>query len=368
MAIKVITRIRLPYVIRMETVKKMTVKLSPTDDLPELQITFYPNLKDETYYNDIYSENTCLYIEVEAISNKLNFEDYKKIKKDSYFVIDVPEEDRKKLFFQLAEEINVYLYKLNTITGMFWVEDLPVNPLSGLLGKNSSFIFLKPTQKIDDGNLELSTYLDDYQETAINKKIKQINEEIISRTIHNEIIVGEWNKYLNKAQVALFESKYEECIINCAIAAEAFIKEVVGENSNARFMWGVGNDIVLDKLINSNGKMVDKYYNVILKYLFKNSLLEVEPELHRNLTNIFTVRNTIMHGSKINSNTLKKIGFDGETELNFDICYEFLKKLYKTVNTVRKITFSYAKNLYNNENNILKEDSNLENGGIKNED
>ncbi|MFA1819739.1 hypothetical protein ACDX78_06000 [Virgibacillus oceani] len=118
MGLKVLTRIKLPYIIRMKDDKEITAKLNPSDEFSRFDITFYPNSKDyKEFYNSGYPDNNCLFIEVEAVTELYNFEDYKmKGIDDHYPAYEVSEEDSKLIFSLLRKRLNNYLEVLNEKT------------------------------------------------------------------------------------------------------------------------------------------------------------------------------------------------------------------------------------------------------------
>lgn len=80
--------------------------------------------------------------------------------------------------------------------------------------------------------------------------------------------------------------------------------------------------------------MVDTYYNVILKYLFGKSLLEIDESLDNNLVIIFKLRNDLMHIGELNSKSYKKVGFK---ELNHEACEIIIEKLQEVIFSTSKM-------------------------------
>lgn len=119
------------------------------------------------------------------------------------------------------------------------------------------------------------------------KPIIPIDKSIINECDNLVVTRYPWRNFVNKAKIALFESEFNEFIIYCSIAAESFIKQITTPD-----IYGVEKDIVLKKLIKTgNNKVVDSYYNVILKYLFGKSLNEVNQELYKSMD---TISNFVM--------------------------------------------------------------------------
>jgi hypothetical protein len=80
--------------------------------------------------------------------------------------------------------------------------------------------------------------------------------------------------------------------------------------------------------------MVDTYFKVILKYLFKKNLLDIEPALYSNLKSIFQLRNEIMHKGHLDESSYKKVGIN---KLDFETCSLMLYKLEKAILMITKL-------------------------------
>lgn len=86
MGLKVLTLIKLPYTLRMKESKEIIAKLKPTNEFSQFNITFYPNSQDyEEYYNPHYPNNSCLFIEIEAVTELYDAGNYKVYDNNDYY-------------------------------------------------------------------------------------------------------------------------------------------------------------------------------------------------------------------------------------------------------------------------------------------
>ncbi|WP_339180162.1 hypothetical protein [Oceanobacillus sp. FSL W7-1293] len=343
MGLKVLTLIKLPYTLRMKESKEIIAKLKPTNEFSQFNITFYPNSQDyEEYYNPHYPNNSCLFIEIEAVTELYDAGNYKVYDNNDYYhTLEVPEENRKLIFEMLRKKLNSYLQALNEHTKMFWIEDLPMNPLSSTIGKTNQFMFLNANQEVKTSSRFWWKTLDDYQIEleAIGRSIYSIDESIVNKCDQLRVLGHPWRTHLNKAKVALFESQFNEFIIYCSIASESFIKQLTMPK-----IYGLENDIILKKLVRTgNNKIVDSYYNVILKYIFGKSLEDVNPNLYKGMNTLYQFRNALMHNGEISKKELKKAGYQDEEDLTFSICKNMFESLDETFSTVLEIMESKIK-------------------------
>lgn len=329
MGLKILARIKLPYIIRMEEAKIINTRLPSTKEFCEFKITFYPNLdSNDELYNPQYSENKCFFIEIGAVTELYNHDDYKETQTGVYSTYELHEDEQLVIFSMLKNRLNEYFNYLSEMTKMFWIEELTLNPMSGAIAKRTDFVFLHPDCKICGSSRFWNTYSDDFQTDIRLTSVKALTQEIADKFSSTYIVRDVWIEYKNKAKRSLFSSEYTDFIIYCAIEAESFIKKTVNfiRERNA------DKDIVLDKLIDTGkNNFVDSYYKIILKYITGKSLNEVEPELYRNLIIIYKLRNAIMHQGTIEDKDFKSAGMEGLKNLNFDSCLEIYNKLQKAI-------------------------------------
>jgi len=333
MGLKILIKIKLPYIIRMEEDKKITARLKPTDEFPQFDVTFYPNSRIyESLYNSNYPNNNCLFIEVEAVTKLYSFKNHEiKCISDHYPTYEVSEKDSKLILNLLRTKLNEYLEILGVRTKMFWITDLSIDPLSNTIGKASQFVYLHPNQATTDYQFSEGGWKN-YQTEIENegKPIISIDESIINEC-ENLVVLGyPWRDYVAKAKIALFESEFNDCIIYCSIAAESFIKQVTAPS-----LYGLEKDIVLKRLIKAgNNKIIDSYYNVILKHMLGKSLKEVNQELYHSMDSMYKFRNALMHTGEIDRKAFKKAGYEGKEILDFDICKYMLENLQGSITAV----------------------------------
>lgn len=322
MSIKVWATIKLPYILRLEQKEIYEVELPTDSEFSFFKISFFPNIDsiNNVNYSSEYQERSCNYVEIEAILKRFNCFDYPIIKDSIYNLFDVSKEDMVEVFKLVNKKLNQFLMELSKITNMFWIEEITLNPISGVIGTRTDYAFVEPETVIGNSRI-YSTIDDNYMEEVMLQEITPLNNNILEPFRNgNHILKLIWHNYLNKATKAMYSSEYEEFIIYCAISAESFIKQLVNITDK---------DIVLDKLIEvGKNQMVNTYYKIILKYLFGKSLIEVEEVLHKNLIDIFTLRNEIMHRGYLDETSFKKVGIQ---EINFEQAEIYLSRLNRAI-------------------------------------
>lgn len=322
MSIQFQCRIELPYIIRLHEAKDYERYFSfPEFEKFHLRLLFNDTNYEEVY-NDKYEYDICKFIQIEVISNKYNYKDYKvnmitvqhkggseKIDTEES-VSDVPYDVARELMSEISIRLNQILYYIRENTKMFWIEDIPINRINKMVGIFSSFYFYAPTYKLDRDMRKFITFTDTY--------IDQVVSEKINDNFFEEFEVREKNKYtisfhfMDKAQSALYDSKFKDVIIFASIAQESFITKFIKDNSNKK-------DIVFNRLNNSGGRLMDLKYNVILKYLKNYSLQEINAEYWNSIDSVYQLRNKIMHNGELKD----------ESELSFE-------KLDKDLSNIRK--------------------------------
>ncbi|UNT56852.1 hypothetical protein [Lysinibacillus capsici] len=323
MSIKVWAKIKLPYILRLEREEVYDIELPIDNEFSFFKVIFFPNIDsiDNTNYSTKYQESSCNYVEIEAILKRFDCFNYPILKTTIYKLFDVPKKDMIEIFKLINKKLNTFLMELSKITNMFWIEEIALNPISGVIGTRTDFAFVEPETVIGNARSYL-TIDDNYMEETMLEEITPLNNNILESFRNgNYILKLIWHNYLNKATKAMYSSEYEEFIIYCAISAESFIKQIVNVANR--------EDVVLDKLIEAGkNQMVHTYYKIILKYLFGKSLIEVEEVLHKNLIDIFTLRNEIMHRGYLDETSFKKVGIQ---ELNFEQAEIYLSRLNRAI-------------------------------------
>ena len=330
MPLKVLCRIKLPYMMRLRDSEIYNANLESCENFNSFIVNFHPNIdsNDAGFYIPELPGNTCSFVEIECVLKIFNHNNYPIIPTAIYNTYELPYNDRMEIFLIIRNKLSKLLKKLEYYTKMFWIEEVPINPISGIIGTRTDFSFLHPDENITFSSRIWSSVLDNFMIDLENEKIKPIDQEILHDINYLTVVNSIWSDYLNKANKALYESEYESFIIYCAIAAESFIKQMVEFTES-------DEDLVLKKLKDSGkNQMVEVYYKVILKYLYGRNLLDVEPSLYTNLNSIFRLRNAIMHSGELSEAAFKKAGIDG---LNFDSCIEMFHKLNKTIRVVLRL-------------------------------
>ncbi|MBH0159641.1 hypothetical protein [Fictibacillus sp. 26RED30] len=335
MSIKLLTKISLPYLLRLQFPESIETELPVDDNFSFFKIVFLPNIDEleNKNFSPNYNENFCNTIEVEAVLNKYHHINYSIEKSSIYDTYNVTTKDRTEIFKEVRVKLNHFLLYISKSTKMFWVEDLAINPLSGVIGTHTDFIFLNPEHKVNMNSRIWNSIADNFMVDLYRNKFQPISEKLLDDYKGNYVVNFTWVTYINKATKALYKSEFEEFIIYCAIAAESFIKMFV--STGTLYPSKFEDDIVLDKLISiGKNNMVDTYYKVILKYLYGVNLLELNQALFNNLKDIFNLRNDIMHKGIMDENSFKKVGIN---DLNFEQASLYLNRLNQAIETCLKL-------------------------------
>lgn len=319
MSIKFQCRFELPYLIRLNEAKDYEKDFYfPEFEKFHLRLLFN-DINYKNIYNSNYEENVCKFILIEVISKNYNYKDYKVNKITKIIegekieceesVTDVPYEVTREIMSEISIRLNRILRFIRENTRMFWIEEIPINRTNKMVGIFSSFNFYAPTYELDRKMRYYTTFLDTY--------IDHVESEKIDDNFFENFNVED-NKYttsfqfLDKAQLALYDSRLKDAIIFASIAQESFITKLIEDNA-------IEGDVVFDRLNNIYSKLMDLKYNVILKYLKSRSLREINFEYWNSIDSVYKLRNQIMH-----SGVLKD-----ESKLSFE-------KLDKDLNNIRK--------------------------------
>lgn len=225
----------------------------------------------------MYRENLCNTIEVEAVINNYHHTEYSLEKNSIYDTYEVTDNDRTEIFKLVKDKLNHFLLYISKASKMFWINDLPINPVSDVIGIRTDFIFVNPGEAISMNSRVWSSIQDNFMVDLYSNSLKPIDQNMLEEYKDKYIVHFTWNTYINKANKAIYTSEYEEFIIYCAIAAESFIKQFVGANP---LRPSRADDVVLNKLMTvGKSNMVDTYFKVILKYLFGTNLLEMDEKI-----------------------------------------------------------------------------------------
>ncbi|QSX23922.1 hypothetical protein [Priestia megaterium] len=322
MSIKLLARIDLPYIVRLEQRGDLETELPPDKDFSYFKITF----SSKYLYNS--DQPVCTSIEIESILNNYHHEHYPKTQirsstintlEISNVIFDIPEATRNEIFKLVRHKLNNFFVYLTKVTNMFWIEDLPLNPISHVINNNTDFILLDPETPNDKRDWE--TIADNFMIDLEIDNIKPLNKNILNE--YEDIKSTIWSTYLNKADKAIYLSEYEDFLIYCAIAGESFIKKLIEENHPLE-------DETLKKL-KEKGKrsMVKSYFIEIMKYLYNVDFSKEKPKLYQNLQIIFKLRNDIMHKGFLDEDSYEKAGIK---TLDFEESKKIISNLKKALN------------------------------------
>lgn len=338
MSIKIQCRLRLPYIIRLKEAKDYTKEFT----FPEFsffKITFLFN--DEEYediYEDDYNAESCLFVQLEIVSEDYNYQDYtvETIKRSvsgvvGYFentVDDVPEEVEEALMQAIAPRFNEIIDFIREKSGMFWLQHIPINPDSKMIGIRTDYFFYAPNAIVPREMKYVITTIDNYMEPG-----SKVGRGKIYDTIFNDYETREENQYivsdqfLAKAKTALRESKLYDSIIFAAVAQESFISKYIEDNAKE-------SDIVYKKLTSLNGQLMELKYNVILKYIKGKSLPEINQSYYDTIRGIYQLRNAIMHSGVI---TEENIGATPFSKVDFSLIEKALRTIEKAFAEIKKL-------------------------------
>lgn len=326
LSLKVLCRIKLPYLIKIQDIKEYSLKLPECEHFSDFKIIFLPNIKESNYfYNPEYGDDVCDNIEIQTIAKVPNL----KTSENQLLTL----EDRIIILDKIRKKVNEILRYLQYKTKMFWIKELKIDPLSGLIGMRTEFLFLHANQETNE-NMSWTCLINNSMSDIDQDNIKPVNDEMLKSFCNTYLVKPIWKDYFNKAHQSIYECQYENFIIYSAICAESFIKSTI----HSYIDLDTNKDIVLKKFIEIGKKnMVEVYYKYILKYLFGKNLLEIDESLYSNLVLIFKLRNELMHTGYIDENTLRKVGTES---LNFDVCSTILLRLDKTIMNVLSLIMS----------------------------
>jgi hypothetical protein len=214
LALKVLCRVKLPYIIRIEEAINYISYLPSCNEFKVFNIFFFPNDRnlDDDLLNVDYPEETCSVIEIETILNSFTYENYQVESSAVYKRYKVPHNDQLVIFKSIGNKLNSYLKYLKYVTKMFWIEELPINPLSGVIGTRTDFAFLHPEERIGSSRV-WNTMHDNFMVDHDMEHIKPLNEQILNKFNNSYVIYEIWYDYVNKARNSLFVSDYDTFII-----------------------------------------------------------------------------------------------------------------------------------------------------------
>ncbi len=333
MSIKVQMFIKLPYILKLEESKDYLYSFTFEEfEMFKLELRFNDE-EDEELYNTNYPDNSCSNIRVEAIYKNCNYLDYK-LNRIPYadetineYTVDIPFQKTKEIFGVINDKVNQILDYLRVKTNMFWIEDLPINPVGYYLGSEIEFRFYSPNARLTKSFKDIISYTDYYMISKKLNGISNVDSNIFEGFEINNEYSENYNIFLNKAEKVLYENKFEDFIIYCSISVESFIRRYIAK------IEPVG-DIVFNHISKSNYGYLNLYYNILLKYLKGKSLKELDEGVFTLLTRMYNLRNSLMHNGSIDEDALNKVGLD---VINFEECKKILdsaKKGFKLINNL----------------------------------
>ncbi|MFF0828700.1 hypothetical protein ACFYU8_18155 [Brevibacillus sp. NPDC003359] len=333
MSIKMQCRIKLPYVIRLKEPKDYEEMFSfPEFELFKLTLLFN-DVKYESIYNDDHAIESCKNIQIEVITPDYDYKKYSvgtiiiNSEEVEYNVDDVPDQVEVDIMCKIALRLNEILDYIKESTKMFWITDIPINPVSEMIGEFTSFYFYAPTANPRREMTYQITTMDNYMESGVGK--------IASGKVYDNLLPGFHQfqpdnyrlsiQFIEKALHGLYSGSFYDAIIFAAIAQESFITKYIDDNANRE-------DIIFKKLNEINGHLMDLKYNVMLKYIKGKSLIEIDPALYSAVLSVYKLRNSIMHTGKITNENLQEAGIPS---LDFEQVNRLIKSVNKAIDKIK---------------------------------
>ncbi|CCF16472.1 hypothetical protein BLGI_4441 [Brevibacillus laterosporus GI-9] len=333
MSIKMQCRIKLPYILRLKEPKDYEEFFSfPEFDFFKLTLLFN-DIEYESIYIDDHAMESCKYLQIEVISPDYDYQKYRvmTIKRNSedveYNVDDVPEQVEVDIMRKIALRLNEILDYIKESTKMFWITEIPINPVSDMIGEFTSYYFFAPTATPRREMTYQITTVDNYMESGVGK--------IASGKVYDNLL-PEFHQFqpdnyrlsiqfVEKALHGLYSGRFYDAIIFAAIAQESFITKYIEDNA-------IQEDIIYKKLNEINGHLMDLKYNVLLKYIKGKSLVEIDPALYSAVLSVYKLRNSIMHTGKITNDNLQEAGIP---RLDFEQVNRLIKSVNKAIDKIK---------------------------------
>ena len=327
--------IKLPYIIRLDEEKDYKFQFQ-FEDFEMFCLEMRHN--DDSDY-DIYDENcsvnSCKNIRIEAIYKYCDYTKYKNHRipytnQDiNEFTVELPPDEVRRIFNSVNKKLDEIINYLRKKTNMFWIEEIPVNLITYCFGREIEFNFYSPNARLSKVYRQTKKITNYYMESDF-EGVKEVNDNIFDSFDANENYYNTADYYLNKSEKSLYERNYEEFIIYCSISVESFIKNYIEKIKPNK-------DIVYGKLASLRYDYIDKYYNVLLKYLKGKSLKELNEGAFTHLKNMYTLRNEIMHKGIIDKDALKNAGLSHLEYINFNECEKILKSIKKSFSLINDL-------------------------------
>lgn len=327
MSIKVEMFIQLPYVINLKEEKNYKFNFK-FDDFQIFLLEFrFNDESEDDIYDENYPNDQCKNIRVEAVYSDCDYLAYEREKSlynsennEDAFAINLPLEETKKIFKSINNRVNQILAFLCQKSNMFWIEAISIKSISTRYDNAVKFNFYSPNTVLRPSFKVLRTYSTDYMVSGDIEVINRVDDDLFKTFNIGDHVLETYKVHLNKAKKSMYEENYEEFLIYCAISTESFIKEYITKLEPK-------DDIIYNKLSRLKSDYLDKYYNLLLKYVKGYSLQEMDEACFTILKRMYNLRNSVMHNGIIDSCSLKKAGLSHLENLNFEECKKILDNI-----------------------------------------
>lgn len=316
-------KINMPYSIKLK--EDMDYKFDfEYPDTKNFHIEFWKNedSQDEDHIK-------CNSIWVSGIYNNIDYTKFKLDdavcvlnKDEKVYCVKMPETERKEVFSHVREKVNNILSYLREQTNILCIAPLMMLDIGYDDGESIEYCFYSP-------NAKLTSKMAYWESHIFRIEERQLDENIFNGFDCNINYNEPKRLYIRRAEKAIYEGDYDQFIVYASIAVEAFADKYINEITK-----GKSKDIVLNAINKTNSDYLNKYYNILLKYLLGKSLIEEKENNYTLIKRMYKLRNALMHTGEITQNDLTNSGL---SNLGYSECNSILESI--------KDTFSWMESL-----------------------
>ncbi|WP_342533329.1 hypothetical protein MHB40_20390 [Lysinibacillus sp. FSL K6-0057] len=315
---KLLAKIHLPYKLIFNSKSLSRYELRADDYFSYFKIDF---IFDE-------EKSTVDALEIETIAKFIDESNFLKIDNAIFgHYYELERDTYEHYFLNVRNKLNGFLSALGHLTGMYWIQPLPLNHLSGCIGVNTEYVFIPSNAKVPP-NARFFFIQDDSIIENYTDDIKPVTADILDKakgigSLYDSLT---YIIYEDKARFALNTHQFPEMIMFLAISIETLFKMCVQEFFNFK-----SHDVVLKKFIDSGkNNFQETYTKLIYYYLFNTTLSEKNPIAAKCISDVFKLRNSLMHTGMLTKDDFKNIGHPSVSELNYSLSKEFFDGIIET--------------------------------------
>ncbi len=315
---KLLAKIHLPYKLIFKSTNLNSYELREDDYFSFFKIDFIFD-EDKSTVSTLEIQTIAKFIYESNFTKKENhiFGHHYELERDIY----------EPYFINVRNKLNGFLSALGHLTGMYWIQPLPLNHLSGCIGVNTEYMFI-PSNTPVPPNARFSVIPEDSIIENFTDDIKPVTADLLDKakgigSLYDSLT---YIIYEDKARFALNTHQFSEMIMFLAISTETLFKMFVQEYSNFK-----SRDIVLKKFIdNGKNNFQETYTKLIYYYLFNTTLYDINPIAAKCISDVFKLRNSLMHTGILAEDDFKKMGHPTVSELNYTLSKEFFDGIIET--------------------------------------